>query len=150
MVDSWEDEAAQFSQSAEDSDSDRSVTARDGSSIPNAPPPTPISPVAHKRASWDRVSSTPSSPPDRSNAAHHTPTAPYSALQTSRPEKSTAAAGRMIAGALGVRTPAKSEESKAYERAMRDKEIKRIQKEREAKAFDEEQKKIAKTRIWED
>ncbi len=58
-------------------------------------------------------------------------------------------AGRLIAGALGVRTPAKSEETKEYERAVKEKEQRRRRDEKEAKNREEEEKEAAKKSVWE-
>lgn len=56
----------------------------------------------------------------------------------------------MIAGALGVKVPQKSEEALTYEKAIREKETRRIRNEKEAKLRDEEQMILAKRQIWED
>lgn len=55
----------------------------------------------------------------------------------------------MIAGALGVKPPKKTEESKAYERAVREKERRRreVAKEEAGKAARE--KEEARRAIWE-
>jgi hypothetical protein len=66
--------------------------------------------------------------------------------EKARPEKSTAAAARMIAAGLGVRPPKKTEEMKRYERAIREKEGKRQDQAKEEKKEAEE----AKRAIWED
>lgn len=63
-----------------------------------------------------------------------------------RPEKSTAVAGRMIAGALGMRAPVKSEEAKKYEKAVREK----VEKEREERRKDEAEREKAKRAVWDD
>ena len=57
-------------------------------------------------------------------------------------------AGRMIAGALGIRAPKRTEEQRAYDRAMKEKEIKRRNraKEEEAKAKEEDDR--AKAAVW--
>lgn len=63
-----------------------------------------------------------------------------------RPEKSAAAASRLIAGALGVKAPKMTQEQREYERAVREKEKKRREEEKEAAK--EEERKIAA--VWED
>lgn len=63
-----------------------------------------------------------------------------------RPEKSTATAARMIAAGLGVRQPKKSEDLVRYERAVREKEGRRIEKEREDRGRVEE----ARRAMWDD
>lgn len=52
----------------------------------------------------------------------------------------------MIAGALGMRAPVKSEEAKKYEKAVREK----VEKEREERRKYEEEKEKAKRAVWED
>jgi len=63
-----------------------------------------------------------------------------------RPEKSAAAASRLIAGALGVRAPKMTQEQREYEKAVREKERKR--REEEKQRAKEEERKIAA--VWED
>lgn len=58
-------------------------------------------------------------------------------------------AGRLIAGALGVRVPKKSEEMKEYERVVREKEARRRENEREGKRREEEAARKAREDIWE-
>jgi hypothetical protein len=67
-----------------------------------------------------------------------------------RPEKTDAVAKRMIAGALGVRAPKKTEEQRAYERAGREKEVKRREKEKADEARRVEEEKRAKAAVWDD
>jgi len=67
-----------------------------------------------------------------------------------RPEKTDAVAKRLIAGALGVRAPKKTEEQRAYERAVKEKEVKRRNGEKEAKIRSEEEAKRAKAAAWDD
>lgn len=67
-----------------------------------------------------------------------------------RPEKQVAVAGRMIAGALGVKAAPKSEEARAYERAVREKERKRLAKEKEGKRAEVEAAERAKRQVWDD
>ncbi|KAL8770076.1 MAG: hypothetical protein Q9209_004114 [Squamulea sp. 1 TL-2023] len=145
VAESWEDdedeeEAASSSNSSDDVD--ETATPR---YIPSAPPPTPISPSARKGdTAWGDFPSTysPQSPNGRSSSAQATP--------SHRPEKSTATAGRMIAGALGVKAPKRSEEARAYDRAVREKESKRVAKEREERKEEEERRQQARRQVWED
>ena len=69
---------------------------------------------------------------------------------TSRPEKTDAVAKRMIAGALGVKAPKKTEEQKAYDKAIKEKEIKRRNQEKEAAARAKEDAERAKAAVWDD
>ncbi|MCJ1321747.1 hypothetical protein MMC15_007092 [Xylographa vitiligo] len=113
-----------------------------GNDFPSAPPPTPMSPTSTSaRGGWAEFES------------------PYSLGRGSdgglspmrgnfRPEKQTAVAGRMIAGALGVRAPKKTEEQRQYEKAMKEKELKRRETERETKRREEASAEKAKAAIW--
>lgn len=65
-----------------------------------------------------------------------------------RPEKQIAVAGRMIAGALGVKAPPKSAEARAYENVVREKEKKRLAREREGKRIEAEEAERAKREVW--
>lgn len=137
VADSWEDE---------DISSD-SETETDVKSDPDghpagtaAPPPTPISPTYNK-SSQPSASST-------SGGYHTTSDSPLS--PTARPEKTDAVARRMIAGALGLRAPRQTEEQKAYDKAIREKERKRREEEKAAEAKKQEEAAKARAAIWED
>ena len=67
-----------------------------------------------------------------------------------RPEKSSATAGRMIAGALGVKGPKMTEEQRQYERVVREKERKRIEGETEDAKRREREKEDARKAVWDD
>jgi hypothetical protein len=67
-----------------------------------------------------------------------------------RPEKTDAVAKRMIAGALGVRAPKQTEEQKAYDRAVKEKETRRRNLEKEVAAKAEEEAEKAKAAVWND
>jgi hypothetical protein len=67
-----------------------------------------------------------------------------------RPEKTDAVAKRMIAGALGVRAPKKTEEQKEYERAVREKERRRKEREGEERRREEEERERARKSVWSD
>jgi hypothetical protein len=56
----------------------------------------------------------------------------------------------MIASALGVRAPKQSEEQKAYDKAMREKERKRRDEEREKERLKQEEADKAKQAVWDD
>jgi hypothetical protein len=57
-------------------------------------------------------------------------------------------AGRMIAGALGIRAPKRTEEQRAYDRAMKEKEIKRRNRAKEEEAKTKEEDDRAKAAVW--
>jgi len=59
-------------------------------------------------------------------------------------------ASRLIAGALGVRAPKRTEEQKQYDKAVREKEQKRRDKEKEDKKREEEEKTKARAAVWDD
>lgn len=67
-----------------------------------------------------------------------------------RQEKTDAVAKRMIAGALGVRAPKRTEEERAYDRAVREREVKRREREREEQERAREERERAKAAVWED
>lgn len=113
---------------------------------PGPPPPTPLSPSCRlsRGTDWSnfpQVSTSKDKPSAISNQTEGS---------SKRPEKSSAAAGRMIAGALGVRGPKMTEEQKKYESAVREKEKKRIEKEKEEGRRREKEKEEAKKAVWDD
>lgn len=135
VADSWEDDIS----SGEDTEKE---PARRGEDIPAAPPPTPVSPT--KPASWSETDSTGiySSAQTSHGDSTHRP--------STRPEKQTAVAGRLIAGALGVRAPKKTDEQKAYDLAMKEKEAKRRNRERESQARAKQDAERAKAAMWDE
>ncbi|KAI6087992.1 hypothetical protein F4821DRAFT_98282 [Hypoxylon rubiginosum] len=155
VADSWEDEDIE-------SDTEDAITTTttqplspsltsdspkiDGSGFA-APPPTPSSPSysAGAQPPWQPLSSATTSPP----------ASPSGRLglgdeERRRPEKTDAVARRMIASALGVRAPRATEEQRAYDRAVREKERKRREEEREAERKRKEEAERAKAAIWDD
>ena len=138
VAESWEDEAEESSDT--ETEPDRALSPQQSANYPSAPPPTPISPtpefpretfVSPYGFSIDGVAE---ARPER----------------TSRPEKTDAVAKRMIAGALGIKAPKKTEEQKAYEKAIKEKEIKRRNLEKEAAAKAKEEAERAKAAVWND
>ncbi|KAL8805299.1 MAG: hypothetical protein Q9182_002067 [Xanthomendoza sp. 2 TL-2023] len=143
VAESWEDEEGE--EEATSSDNGEPTIPGQSSSVPSAPPPTPISPSARRGdTAWGEFPSTYSPQPFGGRSS------PSQASALQRPEKSTATAGRMIAGALGVKAPKRSEEAKAYERAVREKEVKRVAREREERKKEEERKQQARREVWDD
>lgn len=63
-----------------------------------------------------------------------------------RPEKTNSAAARMIAGALGMRAPRRTEEQKAYETSLRERE----KRAREDRRRAEEERVKARESVWGD
>jgi hypothetical protein len=135
VADSWDDEPV--------SDSDKETDDPSGpqkSSVPSAPPPTPISPSAY--SAWDSGQGT-------QNAGYVlAPNRDRGEEERRRPEKSTAVAGRLIAGALGVKAPKKTEEQRAYDRAIKEQEVKRKNREKAAKEKEKEEAERAKSTVW--
>jgi hypothetical protein len=136
VAESWDDEELDSGE-----DTDRPLSPQQSADYPSAPPPTPISPST--------------------SFARETFITPFgygidgasdarSERANSRPEKTDAVAKRMIAGALGVKAPKKTEEQKAYDRAIKEKEIKRRNQEKEAAARAKEEAERAKASVWDD
>jgi len=139
IADSWEDDDL-----SSGDETDRPISPQTSANYPSAPPPTPISGAGYSPfeeswgpggVSYDDNRLSPRSERTGSNT---------------RPEKTDAVAKRLIAGALGVRAPKKTEEQRAYERAVKEKEVKRRNGEKEAKIRSEEEAKRAKAAAWDD
>ncbi|KAH6678430.1 putative ubiquitin-like protein SMT3 [Halenospora varia] len=135
LAESWEDEDVEDS----GEDTNRPLSPQQSADYPSAPPPTPISPTS------------------RSGEAFINPygygmdgTSAARGERTVRQEKTDAVAKRMIAGALGVKPPKKTEEQKAYDRAIKEKELKRRNQEKEAAARAKEEAEKAKAAVWDD
>jgi len=56
----------------------------------------------------------------------------------------------MIAGALGVRAPRRTEEEREYDRVMREKEKKRREEEKESKKREEVERERRLAAVWND
>ncbi|ROT40518.1 hypothetical protein SODALDRAFT_376305 [Sodiomyces alkalinus F11] len=149
VLDSWEDQEIDSDVNSDSgagagvgSGADNTPVPRDGDEGSKAPPPTPISP--------SKVPSTqpwipPLVPPSPgTNDASHAPT------ERRRPEKTDATARRMIASALGVKVPRMTEEQRAYDRAVKERERKRREQEKAAEAKKREEAEKAKAAIWDD
>ena len=102
-------------------------------------PPTPISPETTDPFArrWEQ--------PD---SGRLTPRHNSSAGSDKRPEKSTATANRMIAGALGIRAPKKTEEQKQYDKAIKETELKRKNREKEQREREKLDDENAKAAVW--
>jgi hypothetical protein len=137
VSESWEDEELENS----GEESDRPLSLQQSADYPSAPPPTPISPsTSFTRETFINpygysVDGASDARSERANA---------------RPEKTDAVAKRMIAGALGVRAPKKTEEQRAYDRAIKEKEMKRRNLEKEAAARAKEEAERQKAAVWDD
>lgn len=158
VADSWEDEDDDTNSPLDQSSNAQTPTeASDSSFNPKRrtdpalapPPPTPISPEHNGGHAIDWSTArvlgggrpTPYSPSDPSTPSD-------SDRERRRPEKSTATASRLIAAGLGMKVPKKTEEAKQYERAVRDQEIKRKGKEKEALQREREADEKLKAAVW--
>ncbi|CAL5870667.1 uncharacterized protein PFLUO_LOCUS4907 [Penicillium psychrofluorescens] len=148
IADSWEDEAESSAddndlQSPADGDSSLLSPTISGEG-PLDPPPTPISP----QTSYPGVAGGYTSSPPTSDGGYGA--APQSGGASKRPEKQTAVAGRLIAGALGIRAPKRTEEQRSYDRAVKEQEIRRRNREREELAKAKEEDEKLKASVWTD
>ncbi|KAL3480171.1 hypothetical protein BJX99DRAFT_36030 [Aspergillus californicus] len=163
VADSWEDEAS-ASASASEPELDAETEGLGlGPSLSNVtdslsmspsvgegpldPPPTPISPQTSQP--WVNMAYMNAGPPGSVGRAP-SGAGPGAARDGRRPEKQTAVAGRLIAGALGMRAPKRTEEQRAYDRAAKEQEIRRRNKEREEAAKLEKEEEKAKAAVWDD
>ncbi len=152
VADSWDDESSGSDTETETTAPGLSVTtARDSldpisvvpslEATPFPPPPTPASPTP-----FDFPDNTPYAGMDNKARGD----SDTSKNLDRRPEKTTAVAGRLIAGALGVRAPKRTEEEKEYDRAMREKERKKRAEEKEREKREAEEKEARKKAVWDD
>jgi hypothetical protein len=147
VADSWDEdlsgsdtetEEAPLSKKSSPHDSlDPISTVTSNELVPHPPPPTPASPP-------------PFDFPDNTPYGASRGRADSSRGLDKRPEKTTAVAGRLIAGALGVRAPKRTDEEKEYDRAMRDKERKRRAEEKERETREREAAEARKKAVWDD
>ena len=175
--DSWEDDDDASSTATTPTSA---TPARPTHDLPSAPPPTPITPSMHAAhpsaaaaaAAFDNPYGVYSPTGAVAGAAepltplrgHFRPGAGLGGAPSAgagagaggagpsdvRPDKSSAAAARMIAGALGVRRPKESEEGRAYERAVRERERGKREKEKEEARRAEREREEARRAVWED
>ncbi|KAK4204098.1 hypothetical protein QBC40DRAFT_273371 [Triangularia verruculosa] len=144
VADSWEDE--------DEDDEPEETPLGNTQAGTNAPPPTPMSPVAKKQPFSPSALNAPGTFGFTSFDTPGGDSSPRSAgsAPDKRPEKTDAVARRMIAAGLGLRAPRATEEQKAYDRAVREQEKKRREEERERQRKKEEEAQKAKQAIWDD
>jgi hypothetical protein len=162
IADSWEDDSSSSSTETEteapNSNPTSNPTSRPSTSssaaaaeaYPSAPPPTPSSPSfthpAQNFAAFPAASSI--SPP--SSRLHSRDSSLTSGRPDRRPETTTATASRMIAAGLGVKAPKRTEEQREYDKAVREKERKRIEGEKKEAERRREEVSRARAAVWED
>lgn len=150
VADSWEDEADSASEPEPEPESEQDAQSRGEDPIlsptlsaaegPLDPPPTPISPQTSNPWGSSASTSTGASARASSPASKDGP--------ARRPEKQTAVASRLIAGALGIRAPKRTEEQRAYDRSVKEQEIRRKKREKEEEAKAREENEKAKLAVW--
>ncbi|KAL2808774.1 hypothetical protein BJX63DRAFT_19640 [Aspergillus granulosus] len=139
VADSWEDEADSASDPEGGGPADNLSMSPPTTEGPLDPPPTPISPQTSQP--WVNT-------PVYMSVGSTGPGPAGARDPNRRPEKQTAVAGRLIAGALGIRAPKRTEEQRAYDRAVKEQEVRRRNKEREEAAKLKEEEEKAKAAIW--
>lgn len=152
VADSWEDELSDDEEDASTTETEmendtkaklKSSLAATKSEGPLAPPSTPSTHYDrgdYGLPQWSRAPSTNTPSPLASGGDRD--------VARARPEKQTAVASRLIAGALGIRAPKRTEEQRAYDRAVKEKEIKRRNKEKEEAAKARQEEERAKAAVW--
>ncbi|KAH8889704.1 hypothetical protein GQ53DRAFT_747926 [Thozetella sp. PMI_491] len=141
VADSWEDEDVSSGSEAEEpaARAESKEAIKPGTA---APPPTPITANYTSRPFSPEGASVPES---AMYSGHDGPP-----VEKARPEKTDAVARRMIASALGVKVPKLTEEQRAYDKAMREKERKRREEEKVREKQREEEAAKARTAVWDD
>ncbi|KAL4969170.1 uncharacterized protein BDV14DRAFT_118861 [Aspergillus stella-maris] len=159
VADSWEDEADEDDGSDIDNEpstqgtTSPAVTDSLGTSPavaegPLDPPPTPISPQTSQPWVGTSGGYDPRAGGQTSRSRSTSGAGVAARDPNRRPEKQTAVAGRLIAGALGIRAPKRTEEQRAYDRAVKEQEIKRKNREKEEAARVREEEEKAKAAVW--
>lgn len=117
------------------------ITSNDN---PAPPPPTPISSQAPEVMArrWEASAS------HGTGVASARSTPPRANSHDRRPEKTTSTANRMIAGALGLKSPKSTEEQRQYDRAVKEAEIKRRNREKEQQAQQKVEDDRARVAMW--
>jgi hypothetical protein len=145
VAESWEDEDVDLNAPTPTDTSSPTIQPVSSRTMPNPPPPTPISPSSGHSYDWAAAGALGGGRPQPyASSGQSTPRTD----SDRRPEKSTAAASRMIAAGLGVRAPKKTEEQREYDRAVREQEIKRKNREREDRERERNEDERAKNAVW--
>lgn len=142
VADSWEDEDVDSDTETETETEWRGAKPSEGHPQgTSAPPPTPITPSHYNQDEYDQA-------PAMGSA--YRAASLDTTNQSNRPEKTDAVARRMIAGALGLKAPKLTDEQKAYQAAIKDKERKRREDLKAAEKAREEAAAKARAAMWED
>lgn len=147
IADSWDEDSDTETESSTPNTTSAplSTITSETATPPGPPPPTPASPTGpFEYPDIAGGAGFPVGEVARERAGSGT------ASPARRPEKTTAVAGRLIAGALGVRAPRRTEEEREYDRVMREKERKRRDEERERVKREEAERERRKKAIWDD
>ncbi|KAJ9292539.1 hypothetical protein DTO271G3_8696 [Paecilomyces variotii] len=142
VADSWEDDIDSSGSETEKEKEEASTPVTPSAEGPLAPPPTPISPQTS--ATWTATGNAPYADTVPSVVSDRRAPGPPRV----RPAKQTAVAARLIAGGLGIRAPKRTEEQRAYDRAIREQELKRRNREKEEAARAKEEEERAKSAVW--
>jgi hypothetical protein len=147
VADSWEEEE-------EEASTDPPPTTTTPKQLSDTAAPVPKSNYIPPHLKYRSAAPSPPgrsiTPPSRSTTPASSTTPSSTTSSERRPEKTNAVAHRLIAGALGVKVPRRTEEQRAYDKAMREQEKKKRDQEREAKKKAEEDAAKAKAAIWDD
>jgi hypothetical protein len=150
VADSWEDEELDSgAETPTEAPGPSLKQIKSNDTPPGPPPPTPISPARNDPLyDWSPAHQLGGGRPQPLPGSGPGTPRSDSDSERRRPEKTTATAGRMIAASLGLKAPKKTEEQRKYDRAMKEQEIKRRNREKELKeqeALDDEKAKAA---VW--
>jgi hypothetical protein len=151
-VNSWEDEDlddGSVTQPPVEGDAPSLKSGKPTDPALGPPPPTPISPGG-QYVDWSPAQVLGGGRPSARPYSPASPSTVQSDLDRDRrrPEKSTAAASRMIAAGLGVKPQKKTEEQKQYDRAVREQEMKRRNREKEEREREREADEKIKAAVW--
>jgi len=148
VIDSWEDDDLDENsntQAPTDGTGPSLKPVKSSDPALGPPPPTPISPGG-QYVDWSPAQVLGGGRP---STRPYSPSIPLSDSDRDRrrPEKTTAAASRMIAAGLGMKTQ-KTEDQKQYDRAIREQEMKRRNREKEDKEREKDADEKIKAAVW--
>lgn len=152
LIDSWEDDESSSSEAEAETKPPTPPVHSDSVNQDGvaAPPPTPLSPSYGRHGPSGSIGNTAPWLASSGTGGGYGYGDAQNDSGARRPEKTDAVARRMIASALGVRVPRPTEEQKAYDRSVREKERKRREEKREAERRRQEEAEKAKAAMWND